>query len=104
MATDHRAIPEYSTPCYDDSIRQWPIPSDNALVKCTAVGEKGWLQNRGAQRPLTLPPSRKSVGEAVPLFNRRDSFRAGAFSRASLDVRACSRRISDVELEYIISI
>jgi len=81
------AIPEYSILCYDDSIRQWPIPPDNALVKCTAVDEKGWLQNRGAQRPLTLPP-RKSVGENVPLFNRRDSFRAGAFSRASLDVRA----------------
>lgn len=57
------AIPEYSALCSDDSIRQWPIPPDNALVKCTAVGEKGWLQNRGAQRPLTLPP-RKSVGES----------------------------------------
>lgn len=96
------AIPEYSALCYDDSIRQWAIPPDNALVKCTAVGEKGWLQNRGARRPLALPP-RKSVGEVVPLFNRRDSFRAAAFSRASLDVRVCSSAIFNVQSEYIVS-
>lgn len=81
------AIPEYSALCSDDSIRQWPIPPDNALVKCTAVGEKGWLQNRGAQRPLTLPP-RKSVGEVVPLFNRRDIFVRVPFpERLSSDFR-----------------
>lgn len=97
------AIPEYSALLYDDSIWQWPIPPDNALVKRIAVGEKGWLQNRGAQRPLTLPP-RKSVGEILPLFNRRDSFRAGAFSRTSFDNRMRSRVIFDVKVEYVISI
>lgn len=75
MATDHLGH-EYFTLCPNDSIRQWPIPPDNALVKCTAVDEKGWLQNRDDQRrPLTL----KSVGETHrSLFSQGD--RAGAFS------------------------